>query len=93
MSTTPRTTTVDPCRAQRNAVDKAQKAVDQTESKLEADPPASQKHRLEKLLEQQKNTLKTARKALSVCERAHPQPKKKKAAAKKKKKKTAKRKA
>jgi hypothetical protein len=93
MSTTPKRTPVDPCRAERNVADRAQKAVDLTESKLEADPPTPEKHRLEKLLAQQRRTLATARTKLSACERAHP-PKKssrkaapKKAAPKKKKKK------
>jgi hypothetical protein len=89
MSTTPRTMPVDPCRAQRNAADRAQKAVDLTESKLEGELPAGEKRRLEKLLVQQRRTLGTAQRALSTCERAHPAKKRsaKKAAPKKKKKK------
>jgi hypothetical protein len=90
MSIRPRTP-VDPCRAERNVADRAQKAVDLTESKLEGDPPADEKRRLEKLLKQQRLTLGTAQKALSACERAHPATKRstKKAAPKKKKKKKA----
>ena len=85
MSTRPKAK-IDPCRAQRIAVDRGQKAVDLTESKLEADPPTDVKRRLEKLLEQQRKTLAAARKALSVCERLHPPTRstKRKAAPKKK---------
>jgi hypothetical protein len=90
MSTTPRKAAVDPCRAERNAADRAQNAVELTESKLKGELPAGEKRRLEKLLAQQRLTLGTARRALSTCERAHPGKKRsaKKAAPKKKKKKT-----
>ena len=86
MSTTPRTTKVDPCQAQRNAADRAQKAVNLTESKLEADPSTVEKRRLEKLLAQQTKTLANANRLLIVCERTHSKPgRKTKTAAKKKK--------
>jgi hypothetical protein len=87
MTTTPKTTPVDPCRAERNIADRAEKAVELTESKLEGDPSSNEKRRLQALLEQQQLTLRAARKKLSVCEAAHPgaNPSAKKAAPKKKK--------